>query len=366
MAIELKAIRKVFPGAGAQPVLDGIDLLIDDNEFFTLLGPSGCGKTTLLRLIAGFERPTAGSIVLFGKRVEGTPPNERPVNTVFQHYALFPHQTVARNVGFGLRMLRRPADEIGREVGRMLELVRLGGMADRYPHQLSGGQQQRVALARALVTRPRALLLDEPLSALDSKLRDDMRVELKTLQRETGITFIFVTHDQGEALAMSDRIAVLREGRIEQIGVPNEIYERPRTRFVAQFVGDMNVFEGKLIRQSDGPPVFRTRSGAVVPIAESMAGDDDADMLAVVRPEKIRLSPPDRAIDGRSPPHLSGVVSHKLYLGTDTVYFVELPDGETLRARVQNAAVSGDSFEIGAMVRIDADKGAFRAVDRRP
>ncbi|HEY8595390.1 MAG TPA: ABC transporter ATP-binding protein [Devosiaceae bacterium] len=366
MTIELKGIQKVFPGAGAQPVLDGVDLQIQDNEFFTLLGPSGCGKTTLLRLIAGFERPTAGSIVLFGKRVEGTPPNERPVNTVFQHYALFPHQTVARNVGFGLRMLRRPAEEIDREVGRMLELVRLGALADRFPHQLSGGQQQRVALARALVTSPRALLLDEPLSALDSKLRDEMRVELKTLQRETGITFIFVTHDQGEALAMSDRIAVLREGRIEQMGVPDDIYERPRTRFVAQFVGDMNVFEGRLIKPPGGPFAFRTRSGAILPIAESTRQDDNAEMLAVVRPEKIRLALAETGDDSQGGPRLSGVVSNKLYLGTDTVYFVDLPHGETLRARMQNAAVSGDSFEIGASVLVNADKGAFRAVDRRP
>nr|WP_320410596.1 ABC transporter ATP-binding protein [Mesorhizobium sp. Root552] len=362
VTIELKSISKIFAGGSAHPVLDDINLTINDNEFFTLLGPSGCGKTTLLRLIAGFEHPTSGTIELFGERVEGTPPNARPVNTVFQHYALFPHQTVAQNVGFGLRMLRRPAPEIEPEIERMLRLVRLEGLAHRYPHQLSGGQQQRVALARALAARPRVLLLDEPLSALDSKLRDEMRVELKLLQRNTGITFIFVTHDQGEALSMSDRIAVLSEGRIQQVGTPDDIYERPRSRFVAQFVGETNVFEGKLIRLPGKQPEFKTSSGALLPLGDTPA-DDDNPALAFVRPEKLRLgNPDDLASDPQA--RLRGVVTNKLYLGTDTVYYVDLEGGETLRARIQNASAIDNRFDVGAAVRVRAEEGAFRTVGR--
>lgn len=362
MTISLKSISKVFSGSGAHPVLDNINLTIQDNEFFTLLGPSGCGKTTLLRLIAGFEQPTSGSIELFGERVEGTAPNKRPVNTVFQHYALFPHQTVEQNVGFGLRMLRRPQAEIEQEVSQTLRLVRLDGLAHRYPHQLSGGQQQRVALARALAARPRVLLLDEPLSALDSKLRDEMRVELKSLQRNTGITFIFVTHDQGEALSMSDRIAVLSEGRIQQVGTPSDIYERPRSRFVAQFVGDTNVFEGKLIRLPGKPPEFRTNSGAVLPLGDS-PDEDDNPALAFVRPEKLRLGHPDD-LAGDPNARLRGTVANKLYLGTDTVYYVDLDGGDTLRARIQNASELDNRFNVGAAVRIRAEEGAFRTVGR--
>ena len=232
-AIELRSVTKVF-GAGlaeAVTALDNVSLAIRDNEFFTLLGPSGCGKTTLLRLIAGFEQVTRGEILLFGDDVLDLPPHKRPINTVFQHYALFPHMTVAENVAFGLRMLRRDEAEIGRVVDRMLALVKMPDLGSRRSSQLSGGQQQRVALARALASHPRVLLLDEPLSALDLKLRQEMRSELKTLQRETGITFIFVTHDQEEALTMSDRIAVLQAGRIQQVGTPGDIYEQPVNPF---------------------------------------------------------------------------------------------------------------------------------------
>lgn len=362
MAIEIRSVSKSFHPDLTAPVLVDVDLLIEKNEFFTLLGPSGCGKTTLLRLIAGLDRPTSGSIILFGEHVEGRPPNARPVNTVFQHYALFPHQTVAQNIGFGLRMLRRSSAEIAAEVARMIALVRLDSLADRFPSQLSGGQQQRVALARALATRPQVLLLDEPLSALDSKLRDEMRVELKSLQRETGITFIFVTHDQNEALAMSDRIAVLSGGSIQQIGTPGEIYEHPSNRFVAEFVGETNAFEGRLIRLPGSASEYRTSSGASLPLGDARL-EDDGDSILVVRPEKLRLASVDEPTHD---PHgrLLGTVVNKLYLGTDTVYHVDLDGGQTLRARIQNASDEESRFAVGAAVRVRAAEGAFRMVRR--
>ena len=243
-AVEARGISKVFPGG--VKALDDVSVTIRENEFFTLLGPSGCGKTTLLRLIAGFEFPSAGEILLHGKDIAHLPPDRRPVNTVFQHYALFPHMTVAENVGFGLRMQGRPKDEIDGAVDQALALVKMADYGARRPSQLSGGQQQRVAFARAIAPRPQVLLLDEPLSALDLKLRQAMRSELKTLQRETGITFIFVTHDQEEALTMSDRIAVMSAGKIQQIGAPLDIYESPVNHFVADFIGDSNFIEGAI------------------------------------------------------------------------------------------------------------------------
>ena len=228
-AIDIRGVTKIYNPDSNNPfkALDDISLTIDDNEFFTLLGPSGCGKTTLLRLIAGFEQVSGGEIMLFDDEIENLEPNQRPVNTVFQHYALFPHMTVGQNVAFGLERLKKPKTEIESTVTRVLELVKMSHLADRRPSQLSGGQQQRVALARALAPSPKVLLLDEPLSALDLKLRQAMREELKQLQKETGITFVFVTHDQEEALAMSDRIAVMSDGEVQQIGRPTEIYEHP-------------------------------------------------------------------------------------------------------------------------------------------
>ena len=248
--IEIKNVTKIFAAHSEHAVtaLDRVSLTIGDNEFFTLLGPSGCGKTTLLRLVAGFEYPTDGEVLLFGERLQQLPPQKRPVNTVFQHYALFPHMTVLQNVGFGLKMLGRERNEIYKTSHEMLELVKMQAFANRRPHQLSGGQQQRIALARALAARPKVLLLDEPLSALDLKLRQEMREELKTLQRETGITFVFVTHDQVEALTMSDRIAVMSMGRIQQEGFPTEIYEKPINRFVADFIGETNFLEATIDR----------------------------------------------------------------------------------------------------------------------
>jgi spermidine/putrescine transport system ATP-binding protein len=245
-AIDVRGITKIYNPDSNNPfkALDNISLTINDNEFFTLLGPSGCGKTTLLRLIAGFEQVSGGEIMLFDDEIENLEPNRRPVNTVFQHYALFPHMTVAANVAFGLERLRKPKDEIEATVDRVLTLVKMKHLADRHPNQLSGGQQQRVALARALAPSPKVLLLDEPLSALDLKLRQAMREELKQLQKETGITFVFVTHDQEEALAMSDRIAVRSEGEVLQIGEPTDIYAHPVNRFVADFIGDTNFMDG--------------------------------------------------------------------------------------------------------------------------
>src|SRR5437667_3564559 len=244
-AIELAGVTKEFQARGeVVTAVRGLDLAIREGEFFSLLGPSGCGKTTTMRMIAGFEEPTRGAIRLHGSDVTGVPPNKRDVNMVFQSYALFPHMSVFENVAFGLRRKKAAKDEITRRVGEMLEIVDLGGRGERRPRELSGGQQQRVALARALVNRPRALLLDEPLGALDLKLRQAMQVELKRIQREVGITFVYVTHDQGEALTMSDRIAVMNDGAIEHLGTPREIYEHPKTRFVAGFIGTSNLLTG--------------------------------------------------------------------------------------------------------------------------
>jgi spermidine/putrescine transport system ATP-binding protein len=249
--VRLEGVRKRY---GEVVALDGVDLEIRRGEFFSLLGPSGCGKTTLLRLLAGFETPDAGRVLIGGKDMAGVPPYERPVNTVFQNYALFPHMTVAGNIAFGLRMKGLPQGEIRKKVAWALELVDLLGLEGRYPRELSGGQKQRVALARALVLEPQVLLLDEPLSALDLKLRQELRVELMQLQRRLGTTFVFVTHDQEEALVMSDRIAVMRAGRVEQVGLPDEVYERPKNRFVADFLGRSNLLPARPHPTGATPP----------------------------------------------------------------------------------------------------------------
>ena len=254
-AIDVASVSKTFPvEKGVLTALDNVSLSINNNEFFTLLGPSGCGKTTLLRLIAGFEYPSSGNISLFGSPIQDLPPHKRPINTVFQQYALFPHMTIAENVGFGMEMLGKDKSERDKTVTKMLELVKMSEYAKRKPTQLSGGQQQRIALARALAPKPKVLLLDEPLSALDLKLRQAMRSELKTLQRETGITFIFVTHDQEEALTMSDRIAVMSQGKVQQIDSPLEIYENPANQFVANFIGETNILEGT-VSKVDGETI---------------------------------------------------------------------------------------------------------------
>ncbi|MCS6773994.1 MAG: ABC transporter ATP-binding protein [Anaerolineae bacterium] len=284
-AVELRDVTKVF---GEVVAVDHVSMGIRQGEFFAMLGPSGCGKTTSLRMIAGFERPTSGEVYIDGKPMGSTPPFRRDVNTVFQSYALFPHMTVEQNVGFGLEMKGVPRAEINRRVKEALELVRLPQMAKRYPRQMSGGQQQRVALARALVNRPKVLLLDEPLGALDAKLRKEMQIELKALQREVGITFVFVTHDQEEALSMSDRIAVFSKGKVLQIGTPLEIYERPNCRFVADFIGETNFIEGK-VKQIDGEFAVLESDGRcfVGRAGEGLRVGAQASLS--VRPEKAQL-----------------------------------------------------------------------------
>jgi spermidine/putrescine transport system ATP-binding protein len=341
-AIELVGIAKRFQTrSGAVAAVERVDLVIGEGEFFSLLGPSGCGKTTTLRMIGGFEEPTEGQILLYGNDVVGVPPNHRDVNMVFQSYALFPHMSVAENVAFGLHRKGIAKAEITQRVGEMLELVQLDGKSDRRPRELSGGQQQRVALARALVNRPRALLLDEPLAALDLKLRQAMQLELKRIQREVGITFVFVTHDQNEALTMSDRLVVMNEGRIEQLGAPREVYERPRTRFVAGFIGTSNLIEGRVARMDGSTAVLERGAGETITVPEAAeAGAIAGGRLHItVRPEKIGLSEAEPA-PGRCA--LRGRVAEVVYLGSSTQYAVRLADGTELSVYVQNSSDSSD------------------------
>ena len=351
----MREVEKIF-GSGSTGVvaLTGIDLDIRDNEFFTLLGPSGCGKTTLLRIIAGFETVTSGRVFLFGEEIEDLPPNKRPVNTVFQQYALFPHMSVTDNIAFGLRRLGHPKPEVDQRVRETLELVQLGEFASRSPAQLSGGQQQRVALARALAPRPKVLLLDEPLSALDLKLRQAMRVELKSLQEETGITFIFVTHDQEEALTMSDRIAVMSRGEVQQIGSAHDIYDRPRNRFVADFIGETNLLDVTVETVDGAAAACRLNNGRLLEVAA--AGEAAAGVAGHVsiRPEQLVLTPP------RDDALLEGVVDRLIYLGTDNQHLVRLADGSEIRVRSQAVQQSADSFGPGDKVGLRVNPGAAR------
>ena len=317
-ALRLLGVRKNY---GQVVAVAGVDLTVVEGEFFTLLGPSGSGKTTLLRMIAGFERPDSGRIELGGRDVTTTPPHMRDTNTVFQDYALFPHMTVGENIGYGLRIKRVPGAERDKRVLRALEMVRLSGLENRKPNQLSGGQRQRVALARAVINQPEVLLLDEPLGALDLKLRQEMQIELKQIQKEVGITFIYVTHDQEEALTMSDRMAVMSNGRIEQIGSPVDVYERPATEFVAGFIGISNVLSRDGVR-------------------------------FVVRPEKIRIlgegdrPGPDVTVE-------EGTIEEVVYVGVSTRYVVRLARGEQLVAVRQNMDAPGDAQDLqGRAVRM--------------
>ena len=331
--IEITGLSKVFgQGAAAFKALTDIDLHVRTGEFFTLLGPSGCGKTTLLRVIAGLEQPSEGSVRINGKEVAGLGPNARPVNTVFQSYALFPHMTVAQNIGFGLKMLGRPADEVRATTAKMLKLVQMEAMADRKPSEISGGQQQRVALARALAPQPRVLLLDEPLSALDLKLRKEMQTELKRLQTETGITFVFVTHDQEEALTMSDRIAVMSGGRILQLGSPHDIYNSPAERFVADFIGDTNFLKVEVVEALTDRVHVRLPGGVVhtARLPEGMRPAAGDHVSVVVRPEQAVLSDSANA-------HLTATVTNSVFFGTDTHLNVDLSDGTPFTLRRQNA-----------------------------
>jgi len=312
-AVRLDAVGKRY---GDVVAVDSIDLAVGDGEFFSMLGPSGSGKTTTLRMIAGFETPTTGRIVLHGADVTKLAPFERDVNTVFQDYALFPHMSVGENVGYGLAVRKVPKKERERRVDGALAMVRLMGFERRKPSQLSGGQRQRVALARALVNRPRVLLLDEPLGALDLKLREEMQIELKRIQQEVGITFVYVTHDQEEALSMSDRLAVFNAGRIEQVGAPAEVYERPATAFVAGFVGTSNLLAG--------------------PAAERIVGRAGT---YTVRPEKIRIGGPE-AVAEPDESTATGTITGVAYLGPDTRYVVDLDEGARLVVTQQNLATT--------------------------
>jgi spermidine/putrescine transport system ATP-binding protein len=362
-AVELSDVTKAF---GKVIAVEELSLAIKDGEFFSLLGPSGCGKTTTLRMIAGFEEPTLGEVIIKNQSMTGIPPYRRPVNTVFQNYALFPHMTVYQNVAFGLEMKKLGKNEIKRRVPEVLELVQLQGMEERKPKQLSGGQQQRVALARALVNKPKVLLLDEPLGALDLKLRKAMQLELKQIQSEVGITFVYVTHDQEEALTMSDRIAVMDDGVVKQVGGPREIYEHPKNRFVADFIGETNFLPATVAGlgefttvEIDDVPVMGTNDGRAVLQGQKVS--------LAIRPEKINLYPtgevnvlkagldeeelaslfggniPSGTVDmrqflasERNNVVLDGEIQEAIYIGTDTRYQVAITENSSVIVRVQN------------------------------
>jgi spermidine/putrescine transport system ATP-binding protein len=328
VAVRLSNVTKSF---GEFVAVDDLTLDIHEGEFFSLLGPSGCGKTTTLRMIAGFEEPTRGEISVAGEPVRGVPPYRRPVNTVFQSYAIFPHLNVFDNVAFGLRRTGVKGEELRQRVTEACAMVQLEGFEKRRPGMLSGGQQQRVALARALVNRPKVLLLDEPLGALDLKLRKEMQLELKSLQHEVGITFVYVTHDQEEALTMSDRIAVMNEGKVQQVADPTTLYELPKNRFVANFIGQINVFSGIVESVSGERMTLRTRAGASIEAIapEGEAVGTGAEAHAAVRPEKIRLG-------GDGDNVLTVRIRQIVYLGVSTQYIAQLPEGETLVLYQQN------------------------------
>ncbi len=319
-------LRNVFKFFNQEPAVHGIDLDVKQGEFFSILGPSGCGKTTTLRLIAGFEIADAGKVLIQGESMTNVPPYRRPVNTVFQSYALFNHLNVWDNIAFGLRLKKLRQAEIEIRVQEALKLVKMESLRSRFPNQLSGGQQQRVALARALVNRPAVVLLDEPLGALDLKLRKEMQVELSNLHKDLGLTFVMVTHDQEEALSLSDRIAVMNQGKIEQIGTPNQIYERPQTSFVADFIGDTNLFSGEILAVNSAYVQILTKTGLSIIIARAEDTPTELSQAVVVsvRPEKIQLS--------LYPPNLptncfEGRLVNVMYLGTHVNYIVELTNG---------------------------------------
>lgn len=326
------------------PILKNINLDIYEGEFLTLLGPSGCGKTTILRLLAGFENPNSGEIILQEKNINNIPPEEREVNTVFQSYALFPHMTIFDNVAFGLKMKKAPKDEIKKEVENALAMVKLSKHSHKKPHELSGGQQQRVAIARAVVNKPLILLLDESLSALDYKLRKEMQIELKMLQRKLGITFLFVTHDQEEALSMSDRIVVMNKGKIEQIGTPKEIYEEPKNHFVAQFIGEANCFETKVINQKDGLVSLQYFEKTFHLKSKKIFGEL---CTILIRPEDLRVE--KKVEDVKSNNYFVGELENIIYKGTTIDLLIKLEDGkEIIASEFYNEDSDALGYEIGS------------------
>jgi spermidine/putrescine transport system ATP-binding protein len=358
-AIQLRGLCKAFDGV---PAVAGIDLDIPAGQFYSLLGASGCGKTTTLRMIAGFERPDEGQILLDGRDLAHDPPHRRPVNTVFQNYALFPFLTVAENIAFGLKYQKLGKAETSRRVREAMSLTRMDGFADRRPPQLSGGQQQRVALARALVLNPRVLLLDEPLGALDAQLRKQLQLELRALQREVGITFVYVTHDQEEALTMSDRIAVLAGGRIEQVGASEEIYGAPATTYVAGFLGTANIFDADLLERSGDDVTCSALATTVRAVAD--VAIETGPGAVVIRPERITLHDPDADLPaGRNV--LPGLVRDVVYLGAATQVHVDLDCGETLTVEIANhAGPASLSHHPGSRVQCACTPDAVRVLQR--
>ncbi|HEX5630179.1 MAG TPA: ABC transporter ATP-binding protein [Acidimicrobiia bacterium] len=350
-AVELRGVSKLF---GEVHAVRDLDLTIGDGEFFSLLGPSGCGKTTTLRMIAGFEFPTEGSLRIHGVEMALQPPNQRPVNTVFQSYALFPHMTVEENVGFGLRMKKVAGTEIDQRVKRALDMVQLGHRASASPKQLSGGQQQRVALARALVNEPQVLLLDEPLGALDLKLRQAMQTELKDLQGRVGITFIYVTHDQEEALTMSDRIGVMNEGRLLQVGSPQEIYEHPRSRFVAGFIGEINLMPATVVDRES------VRLGGGRLVAASTGAASGSEVTVAVRPERLELYGLGETVPARLNA-VRGRVVRRVYFGDVFYYDIDTPDG-VIEVKEENRP-GVELHEIGEEAVVAWDPAATTVVE---
>lgn len=342
--VELRGVSKRFNSVLA---VDKVTLRVESGEFLTLLGPSGCGKTTLLRMVAGFETPDAGTVTIGGMDVTLTPPNHRDVNQVFQSYALFPHLTVRDNIAFGLRMQRLPASDIAKRVAEAIALVSLAGCEDRRPHELSGGQRQRVALARALAPRPAVLLLDEPLSALDARLRQSMQLELKRLQREVGTTFILVTHDQAEALTMSDRIALINRGRVEQIGTPEDIYRRPATAFTAEFVGEANLLEAELLAATSEGDRVRLKRGLELVIASGTWPAGAKRAIISIRPEKLALA---RTRPAAQENVFEARVDEALFMGASDEFAVTTTSGVRLMALLASGAAGRESVRKGDQV----------------
>ena len=349
--LRIEAVVKKFGGFRA---VDRLSLDIRAGEFFALLGPSGCGKTTLLRMLAGFETPDEGRILLDGRDIARVLPHQRPVNMMFQNYALFPHLNVRDNIAFGLKRAGMPASEINTRVAEMVELVKLGGLEKRKPDQLSGGQKQRVALARSLARRPQVLLLDEPLAALDKKLRESTQLELTELQRRLGTTFVIVTHDQEEAMTVADRIGVMDSGRLEQVATPRELYEAPSSRWIAEFVGDVNIFDGQVASREAGRLSIATKDAGTIMVAEPHLPITKTIVAVAIRPEKVKLSrrgPAPDAVHAHAINRLEGIVTDVSYLGGVTSYKVKLDSGAVVRSSMANTArIDIDAYSAGERV----------------